>query len=351
MTTPRHLVFVLGTQRSGTTWVSNIFDSHPRVIHVYEPFAPDADLFPYFPNEFEDRELSEGEMRRLQHDVERLSDHRSRFFDQATAGERRFRFETAMMKRIHRFNRKARRRSLNFATRFIMLQQNRMGQDPVAYFYKAPDADWLAIKEVRLYFRVPLLARAFPHAKFIHLVRHPGAVVNSMCHYMSQGRLGELRANIDQFHEAIAHREGLEPWREVLSATATGTLEERLAAFWKVTNDVMARDLAGLGSRSRRVVYEELAMHPAEVVRSMLDWCGVGDPDETREYVAASSTARDAKLDVLSTSRESSSYSRSWTGKIDAGVRASVERICAGPLLDEIARFYHEPAAGGEEPG
>lgn len=43
-------VLILGCERSGSTWLANIFDSHPRVNLFMEPFAQYAGLFPGFPD-------------------------------------------------------------------------------------------------------------------------------------------------------------------------------------------------------------------------------------------------------------------------------------------------------------
>ena len=43
-------VFLLGCERSGSTWLANIFDAHPDVELWMEPFADYAELFPAVPD-------------------------------------------------------------------------------------------------------------------------------------------------------------------------------------------------------------------------------------------------------------------------------------------------------------
>ena len=47
----RHLppIFILGSERSGSTWLANIFDAHPGVEFYMEPFADYAGIFPEVP--------------------------------------------------------------------------------------------------------------------------------------------------------------------------------------------------------------------------------------------------------------------------------------------------------------
>ncbi len=42
-------VFILGCERSGSTWLSNIIDANPDVEFFMEPFATQIDIFPGFP--------------------------------------------------------------------------------------------------------------------------------------------------------------------------------------------------------------------------------------------------------------------------------------------------------------
>ena len=44
---PAH-AFILGCERSGSTWLSNVLDAHPDIEFFMEPFADYADLFPGF---------------------------------------------------------------------------------------------------------------------------------------------------------------------------------------------------------------------------------------------------------------------------------------------------------------
>ena len=47
--TPNSIVFILGCQRSGTTWLANIFDSSPDTLLFMEPFSVPYGIFPDFP--------------------------------------------------------------------------------------------------------------------------------------------------------------------------------------------------------------------------------------------------------------------------------------------------------------
>lgn len=336
------LLFVLGTQRSGTTWIANILDSHPDCLHFYEPFAPTHAIFPYFPDEFVYLDPPATPIAgRLRHDLPRLVERRSRLFDPVHASRRQFEFEAWLMGSVETWSRRVRLRPPAFAAQFNLLHLNRIGQHPVAYFPKSDHIRLTAIKEVRLYFKLPFLAATFPEARFIHVVRHPAAVVNSMVNFLKRGRLVEIRDHIDDFAATVAAQPRFEAYRPLLERIRRGTLEEKLAAYWRVANETLSSDAQGLGARTYPLVYEDLASDPLSRVSAMFRWCGLSMSPATEAYVRESSTSKSDRKTVLDTNRVSATYYRDWVGKAPAGVLDAVDGVCAeSPLMRAFAPYY-----------
>jgi hypothetical protein len=336
------LVFILGTQRSGTTWLANIFDSHPDCLHFYEPFAPAYGIFPYFPDEFTYLEPPATRLAaRLRHDLPRLVSRRSILFDPVHVSHRQFAVEAWLMGHIEAGARKAKLSPPAFAAQFNLLHLNRIGQQPVAYFPKSDHIRVNAIKEVRLYFKLPFLAATFPEVRFIHVVRHPAAVVNSMVAFLKRGRLVEIRDHIDDFAGMVAAQPRFENYRPLLERVQHGTLPEKLAAYWRVANETLAADARVLGERSLYVVYEDLATDPLARVSAMFRWCGLSMPAATDAYVRDSSTSRSERKTVLDTNRVSATYYRDWVGKTSPEVLNAVDNVCAdSPLMREFSPYY-----------
>jgi Sulfotransferase family len=336
------LVFVLGTQRSGTTWLANIFDSHPDCLHFYEPFAPAYGIFPYFPGEFVYLDPPATPIAtRLRHDLPRLAERRSRLFDPVHASRRQFQFEARLMGSLETWGRRTHIGAPAFATQFNLLHLNRIGQHPVAYFPKSDDIRLTAIKEVRLYFKLPFLAHTFPEARFVRVVRHPAAVVNSMMNFLQRGRLVEIRDNIEHFAGTVGAQPRFETYGPLLARIRNGTLPEKLAAYWRVANETLAADAAAVGARAFPLVYERLASDPLARTSELFAWCGLSMPAATEAYVRESSTSRSERKTVLDTNRVSATYYRDWVGKTPADVRSAVDAICAdSPLMAEFAPYY-----------
>jgi hypothetical protein len=334
-------VFILGTQRSGTTWLANIFDSHPECLHYYEPFAPAYGLFSYFPHEFQ---LPAGPMpavsARLRTDLPRLIEKRSRLFDPVHASRRQFAFEAWMMGKIEALSRRVPLPALGFAAQFNLLHLNRIGQEPVAWFQKGV-VRITAIKEVRLYFKAAYLAEVLPEARFIHVLRHPAAVVLSMDNFLRRGRLVEIRDHIGALVETIASQPELDAYRPVLARVRDGNLHDRLAAYWRVANEELANQLEAIPERALPLAYEALASDPLARSAEMFAWCGLAMHPQTEAYIRQSSTSRSDRKTALDTNRVSASYYRDWVGKVTPEVRDSVDRICGdSPLMARFDAFY-----------
>jgi len=336
------LVFILGTQRSGTTWLANIFDSHPECLHFYEPFAPAYGIFPYFPGEFVYLEPPATRIAsRLRHDLPRLVERRSRMFDPVHSSQAQFRFEAWVMGTIERWSRRTGLGAPAFATQFNLLYLNRIGQQPMAYFPKSDHIRVNAIKEVRLYFKLPFLAQTFPEARFIHVMRHPTAVVNSMMNFLKRGRLVEIRDHIDDFAGAVSSQPRFEAYRPLLDRIRHGTLPEKLAAYWRVANETLAADATSIGPRAYPLVYEKLATDPVARTEEMFRWCGLSMNAATESYVRDSSTSRSERKTVLDTNRVSATYYRDWVGKTPDDVLKAVDDVCAdSPLMHDFAPWY-----------
>ena len=336
------LLFVLGTQRSGTTWLANIFDSHPDCLHFYEPFAPAYGIFPYFPSEFIYVEPpAPGLAARVRHDLPRLVEKRSRLFDPVHASRRQFETEAWLMGQIETWGRRSRLGAPAFASQFNLLHLNRIGQHPVAYFEKSDHIRLTAIKEVRLYFKLPFLAYTFPDARFVHVIRHPAAVVQSMMNFLQRGRLVEIRDQIEHFTTTVGAQDRFAAYRPLLARVERGSLPEKLAAYWRVANETLASDVAAAGARALPLVYERLASDPIERVSDLFRWCGLPESAATDAYVRGSSTSRSERKTVLDTNRVSATYYRDWVGKTPAEVLNAVESVCGdSPLMKEFAPFY-----------
>jgi hypothetical protein len=202
----------------------------------------------------------------------------------------------------------------------------------------------VAVKEVRLYFKAAFIASALPGSSFVHVVRHPAAVVLSMDNFLKRGRLVEIRDHIGGMVETMREQETLGRYGPVLDRVRAGNLHDRLAAYWRVANEELASQLAALPDRSYPLVYEDLATDPLARTADMFAWCGLDMPPETESYIRGSSTSRSGRDTALDTNRVSATYYRDWVERVTPEVRDSVERVCAdSALMARFEPYYRAP--------
>lgn len=262
-------IFIVGTMRSGSTLFRLMLDSHPRIAIGEETgFMGALEATKAIPSWRYGREWygrlgwSEDELDR------RLREFYSGMFDRFAAE-----------------------------------------QGKVRWGDKTPFHSW----------HVASLARTFPDAVFVAIVRHPGAVVSSM-----QNR----------FHYTV---------REA-------------AEYWENTNTEILRHAAELGDeRFALVRYEDLVGAAEATMRELLAWLGEPWSDDVLrhgEVQAAKGTPR--VVDGKTSSREPIDAERAdrWTSEVALPDRHLVSSI-AGPLAEFLGytTISTEPLAGPDVVG
>ena len=189
-------------------------------------------------------------------------------------------------------------------------------------FYKLVDrkAPILVFKDPRDSIRLPLLLRALPHAKFIHILRDPRDVISSMTKTISSGRYSERKDN------SWAHVQ-IPGYRHLLDAPA----HIQAAYQWRWCVTCVYRDLSSLGSeRFTTVRYEELVKEPRISVEKIATFAGL----RLNSKVLASmlpqvSSIRDnlASEPSFPTLKGKSSPPVGFCGDAGSGTTSSSERI------------------------
>ena len=191
-------VFLLGLERSGSTWLSTILDSSPHTRSYIEPFALANQLFPEFPDR---TSYLASSVPHLQQIIEKgfrsLPVHKYPLFH--SPKERRLgRWITAALLDLQTLagSWMGRKRSLA-AIRFRELQYHALENH--LCFEKHLPAELVFIKELRLSFKIAILHDLWPDARYIIIIRNPLSQVASMLRLISEGSLIELRCALGSF--------------------------------------------------------------------------------------------------------------------------------------------------------
>lgn len=336
-------IFLLGTERSGTTWLANIFDTSPETLLFMEPFAPDYHIFPEFPDATYFLEHSSPFLQGLLKDKlpERLLKYKHLLNDSSLTAPRWFQLERSIVsstKRLSRFMPFILRERFR---KFELLNLNRFESAfPVPLKHNNPPV-WV-IKELRLAGKIPILLDAFPNASFVVIIRHPAATIHSMLNWFQKGRLGELRQDMHTFLERIEVQNVADSYRDLIDKARQGDLVCRLALYWRMSYEVMCGQLHDL-PRAHILPYEKLSVEPLSTTKEIFSQVGLEWSQALEEYVLHSTSESAGKgSSVINTVRDSRTYYQSWTQTISDTTFQTVMSMVGDSVLMELFQPHYD---------
>jgi hypothetical protein len=347
-TTP--LIFQLGAERSGSTWLANIFDAHPGVELFMEPLADFAGLFP---------QVAE----RNTWASDRLEEPLESCYRRLRRAKYPFLYRPGRPIWIKLIEERAAVAAVRLSARHLgqvpalirnyrLLNLNSANLPLKARSRKASRREAVVVKELRLNFKVGSLARTAPGASYLIAVRDPGAQLSSALRLLRGGRLGELRRSLPGLAEAVQHVPRFAAYRHLPSMLrGPGDLEGRLILWWVLNYDVMLQDARTFGIRYRVVHHEVIANSPIDVAPDLFHWCGLDYPEKVRHYVALSSSTPAVGPAPLDTNRDSAAFVRESLAQVDSTlshrIQGVLETVDLAPELDR----YRKQARGSVECG
>lgn len=324
-------VFVLGCERSGSTWISNILDSHPDVEFFMEPFADYASIFPGFPERnlylscanYDLMNLVKVQFEKLLGLKYSFCYKRGKF----TSLQYIDRFLIGMCKQ---FAKKLCLRPSLIIDQYELLNLN-MLKIPIRRKVKKAATNTIEItKELRLNFKVGVLSGIFPNAKYIVSIRHPGAQITSIIRLFQQGALGELRKSLLSFFEYIRNSKRFEGYMPLIQQCDwENDMETKLVIWWLVNYETLIADLKTYGRDYYIVYHEDISEHPHKITSEVLDFCGLTFGKHVKNYIAFSSENKrnNTQYSSLNTNRDSRNYYKKKIRDVDEDLRKKCEDI------------------------
>lgn len=336
-------IFILGIQRSGTTWAANIFDASPDTLLFMEPFAPSFGLFPGFPETSFFLNSAPPEItRQLREDMHRQLYRRKFLFSSRSLRDPRyFRVERGVARMLESFSNYIPQTISHRGSQFGLLNLNRMERSyPIYPKFGTPQHR--VVKELRFAGKIPLLLDAFPSARYLVVVRNPHATVHSMLNWFAQDRLSELRSELNSFIEKLEVQSIGSEYKKLIAAIGRDDLARRAALYWRVSYETMVRKLDG-NTAFRLLPYEALASQPTSIATDLFEWAGIPWAPSVTEYITYSSGENPKEPGAINTVRRSASYYLSWRDKICKEVIQAVDEMVTDSFLMENFRPFYEP--------
>lgn len=336
----RQQIFILGTERSGSTWVANIFDADPNVELIMEPFADYAHLFPGFPGRF----------CRVKHpDPDLIDLVRTRW-----AGLSGTKYALSyrpgrprILKAVDRqvssmFHRMAYRTGMappRWLLQHELLNLNqaavRVSQHPLKHAALATQVT----KELRLNFKSTILTSAFPSARVIVPLRHPVLQVASILGLMGRGRLSELRRDMAGFRTMLRNSVDMQAHWDFASRQANDSgscSAELLTCWWITSHATLISDLRESGTPYELAWNEELSRSPLTQQQRLFEFAGVPSSRAARRYAEASSRGDAESRSAVSTRRDSSTHVARSLAAVPNETRATISGIVRDAITEGL---------------
>lgn len=319
---PNSPVFLFGSPRSGTTWLAQIFDSHPDVLYRHEPDVslPGNDI----PFIVEPAEL-DALLPRARDYVEDLINCRTLkangqipvFGKSFRSGAETLLRRTAIygMKFIEKASR---RRSLRDAKIPDFINKGRFGQiRPV-------------IKSVDSNGRAQLLTRAVDGAKTIFIIRHPCGQVGSTLRGRKIGVFsGKIPVSRLADTEQAKRRSLTEEMLKGMSVV------EQLAWRWVILNEKNVEELQGL-EQAKVLVYEDLCDNPLDVSRELMAFSGLEWCRSVESFLQRSVSQESDSKRYYSTARNPAIAARKWRSELDEDIVRTIREITDKSLPGQL---------------
>ena len=337
-----NMVFILGCERSGSTWLTNLFDAHPAVELFMEPFAPFARILPELPERNRMADESSAPLAESFRDAcKRLSALKHPYFYRPGKSTFWKRVDRSMWQARSYVRARVRLPKTIGMRRYNLLNLNTLKIPITLQSKKWREPQRVVTKELRLNFKVGLLHRAFPDAVCLLAIRHPGAQISSILRLFERGNLGELKQSLEGFREEFLNTKQAESYKNLFAnAWHPDQVAEQLIVWWMVNYDLLLRECKRLGVRYRVIYHEDLSERPEEEFGAVLEFTGLPGAKEVDRYLIASSTRQTQSESPVDTMRQSSDFYKAAIDQVDANLKEKISK--AFTLFDaseELGRY------------
>src|SRR5699024_7381309 len=298
------MVFVLGIERSATTWISNILDMHPGTELFMEPLSANISGFKDWPNRFKKIQDLSDKAHYFREEFEQLK-KRKRFL-LTRISDTNLAWNTDMMAARKWWNISPKARD------FFELNFHRIkGRE-----YPSKSAKPIpVIKELRLNYNAELIPKISPAAKVIVILRNYAGNIRSIEHQFKQENLQELA--------------------ELLRAKYGNTNVTTIFDYWATSYNTLLGVLERTGTRFMILQQEELIRSGKKSANELLSFIGLEHASAVYDYLAASNKKGTGKH---STDRDHDAIlekNRRAESELQPLLRKQIDRISWHALLKE----------------
>ncbi len=278
------MIVILGSGRSGTTWLGKIFDSHRDTVYLHEPdYTIAHETLPFFPEKKDvDSLRSEAAtyLDRLCQARDLKSTGSLPVFEKSYRGPATtalLRYWIRTGKAVEAVLRKLGATPSIQCPRFLAPRETSSAARPTVRH---------VIKSVNSPGRAYLFAQTGRVRNIIQIVRHPCGQVASRLRGVALGKMDDK-----VYLETVSNLAVAKSYDFTLEALRGLSLEEQMAWQWALVNEAMMVEMDGWPGY-RLVRYEDLCREPISVTKDLFEACGLDWCDQTAAFLSASTGGR-----------------------------------------------------------
>ena len=241
------MIFVLGIERSATTWVANILDHHPATEVFMEPLSSFTSGFKKWPDRFTNLEEFESIASYFKEELKLVSKNKHLFYTRFSDSKQAWAIDLYLSDILVR-----KKLASNKIRDFLELNFHRKGQD---FFVTKQPPLQTVIKELRLNFNAGLIGAIDVEAKILISIREAASCIRSILSQLEQGNLVELKKLLRQKYGSIS--------------------PQTICRYWFESYSCLLKDVQKYDMEFEVVSHTELLESPRKTVEEFLQFLGL----------------------------------------------------------------------------
>lgn len=256
------MIFILGIERSATTWLSNLFEAHPKTMVYVEPLSRLTGQFENWPDRFSKISDKENMAEYFLDEFENIRNHKTWLLTKFFSVPLAWKFDLWFSNFLVRKN-----LAVTAARDFSEINFHRKNQ---LYVKKSDFIEHEIVKELRLNFNADIIKYIDGDARVLVIVRNVFANIDSIIQNMKKGNLQELKESLLRHYGEINLEVVYKYWRDSYNSLLN-TLDKSEMAYMVVN-------------------HTDLLKNPKEEVKQLADFAGLEDYSSLVEFVSSSNT-------------------------------------------------------------
>jgi LPS sulfotransferase NodH len=314
---------LVGSPRSGTTWLAKLIDSHPGVLYRHEPDS--INVRPDIPFVPDSSDIERYRQQCLDYIDLLFAERAIKSSGSQPMFAKSFRSDASeQMRKMLIYSTKAGERILSGNALLSSLQI----PDMLSTGRSGPQL--LFLKSVSSLCRTYMFSRAEPGLKFLHIIRHPCAYVASTLRGKQLGLLSD-----DAYIETLAKMPQAAAYDWTIARLGAMSREQQLTARWMLQNDKVLEEMNG-EPNYLRVVYEDLCADPKRVLAEVFEFLGLSLESQSLEFLQESSVGKGKEVRYFDLKRDSLGASTGWQRELSASQIKQIQDVVAPSRVGSI---------------